>query len=67
MLLVNDNLIHIGGIEYYTCKEITDPERLGFNHVTYTIATYKDMVVSKCSCFITKDTELHKIDVHVQK
>lgn len=67
MLLVNDNMIHIGGIEYYTCKEIADPERLGFNHVTYTIATYKDMVVSKCSCFITKDTELHKIDVHVQK
>ena len=46
MLLVNDNLIHIGGVEYYTCKEIADPERLGFNHVTYTIATYKDMVVS---------------------
>ena len=33
-------------------------ERLGFNHVTYTIDTYKDMVVSKCPCFITKDTEL---------
>ena len=33
-------------------------ERLGFNHVTYTIDTYKDMVVSKCSCFIKKDTEL---------
>ena len=32
-------------------------ERLGFNHVKYTIATYKDIVVSKCPCFITKDTE----------
>ena len=32
-------------------------ERLGFNHVTYTIDTYKDIVVSKCPCFITKDTE----------
>ena len=33
-------------------------ERLGFYHVTYTLDTYKDMVVSKCPCFITKDTEL---------
>ncbi len=31
--------------------------RLGFEHVEYTIATYKDIVVSKCPCFITKDTE----------
>ena len=31
--------------------------RLGFNHVPYTLDTYKDMVVSKCPCFITKDTE----------
>ena len=33
-------------------------ERLGFSHVKYTLDTYKDMVVSKCPCFITKDTEL---------
>lgn len=33
-------------------------KRLGFNHVKYTLDTYKDMVVSKCPCFITKDTEL---------
>lgn len=33
-------------------------ERLGFNHVEYTLDIYKDMVVSKCPCFITKDTEL---------
>ena len=33
-------------------------KRLGFNHVEYTLDTYKDMVVSKCPCFITKDTEL---------
>ncbi len=33
-------------------------ERLGFNHVEYTIDTYKDIVLSKCSCFINKDTEL---------
>ena len=32
-------------------------ERLGFNHVTYVIDKYKDMVVSKCQCFINKDTE----------
>ncbi len=32
-------------------------KRLGFDHVEYTIDTYKDMVVSKCPCFITKDTE----------
>lgn len=32
-------------------------ESLGFNHVTYTLTTYKDMIVSKCPCFITKDTE----------
>ena len=33
-------------------------ERLGFDHVPYTIDTYKDMVVSKCPCFINKDIEL---------
>lgn len=33
-------------------------ERLGFDHVTYTIDTYKNMIVSKCPCFINKDTEL---------
>ena len=33
-------------------------DRLGFNHVPYTIDTYKDIVVSKCPCFINKDTEL---------
>ncbi len=32
-------------------------KRLGFNHVEYTIDIYKDMVVSKCPCFINKDTE----------
>ena len=32
--------------------------RLGFNHVEYSIDTYKDIVVSKCPCFINKDTEL---------
>ena len=37
-------------------SEICD--RLGFNHVTYTLDIYKDMVVSKCPCFINKDTEL---------
>lgn len=33
-------------------------ERLGFNHVPYTLDNYKNMVVSKCPCFINKDTEL---------
>ena len=33
-------------------------KKLGFNHVTYTLDTYKDIVVSKCPCFINKDTEL---------
>lgn len=32
--------------------------RLGFDHVEYTIDIYKDIVVSKCPCFITKNTEL---------
>ena len=32
-------------------------KRLGFDHVEYTIDTYKDMVVSKCPCFVTKNTE----------
>lgn len=31
--------------------------RLGFNHVCYTLDTYNDTVVSKCPCFINKDTE----------
>lgn len=30
---------------------------LGFNHVEYTLDTYKDIVVSKCPCFINKNTE----------
>ena len=30
---------------------------LGFNHIKYTLDIYKDTVVSKCPCFITKDTE----------
>lgn len=33
-------------------------DRLGFNHVSYTLDVYKDTVVSKCPCFINKDTEL---------
>ena len=37
-------------------SEICD--RLGFNHVSYTLDTYKDSVVSKCPCLINKDTEL---------
>lgn len=37
-------------------SEICD--RLGFEHVKYSLDTYKDMIVSKCPCFITKDTEL---------
>ena len=32
-------------------------KRLGFKHVEYKIDTYRDIVVSKCPCFITKDTE----------
>ena len=32
--------------------------RLGFECVPYTLDTYKDTVVSKCPCFINKDTEL---------
>ena len=31
--------------------------RLGFDHVQYDIDIYKDMIVSKCVCFINKDTE----------
>ena len=36
-------------------SEICD--RLGFSHVKYTLDVYKDNIVSKCPCFITKDTE----------
>lgn len=32
--------------------------RLGFNHTNYTIDVYKNLVVSKCPCFINKNTEL---------
>ena len=31
--------------------------RLGFKYVKYTLDIYKDNVVSKCPCFINKDTE----------
>lgn len=31
--------------------------RLGFDSVQYTLDVYKNSVVSKCPCFITKDTE----------
>jgi len=33
-------------------------ERLDFDHVPYTIDMYKDVVVSKCPCFINTNTEL---------
>lgn len=33
-------------------------ERLGFKHIPYTIDVIKDKIVSKCECFINKDTEL---------
>lgn len=45
-------------------------KRLGFDHVEYTLAIYKDMVVSKCPCFITKDTEFitaHQIRNDMQR
>ncbi|MBR2828156.1 MAG: HipA domain-containing protein [Bacilli bacterium] len=32
-------------------------KRLGFEHVQYTLDIYKNIVVSKCPCFINKDTE----------
>lgn len=33
-------------------------ERLGFDHVTYTLDIIKNQVVSKCECFINSNTEL---------
>ena len=33
-------------------------DKLGFNHVTYKLDIIKDKIVSKCECFINKDTEL---------
>ena len=33
-------------------------KRLGFSHVEYTLDTYKNTVISKCPCFINKNTEL---------
>lgn len=32
-------------------------KRLKFDHVPYTITIYKDLVVSKCPCFINENTE----------
>ena len=32
-------------------------KRLGFNHVEYTLDIYKDVIVSKCPCFINKEAE----------
>lgn len=32
--------------------------RLGFDHVEYSLTIYKDMVVSKCPCFVDINTEL---------
>lgn len=34
--------------------------RLGFDHIEYSLTIYKDMVVSKCPCFIDVNTELIK-------
>jgi len=33
-------------------------DRLGFNHVTYTLDNIKGNIVSKCPCFINSNTEL---------
>lgn len=33
-------------------------EKLGFNHVPYTLEVINNKIVSKCPCFINKDTEL---------
>ena len=45
-------------------------KRLHFSHVPYFLDIYKDTVVSKCPCFITKDTEFvsaHQIMFHMKK
>lgn len=45
-------------------------KRLGFNHVEYTLDTYKDMVISKCPCFINTNTELvtcHQIKENMKR
>lgn len=45
-------------------------KRLGFNHVEYTLDTYKDMVISKCPCFININTELvtcHQIKENMKR
>ena len=31
-------------------------DKLGFNHVSYKLDIIKDKIVSKCECFINKDT-----------
>lgn len=33
-------------------------DRLGFNHVTYTLDVIKNKIVSKCECLTNKDTEI---------
>lgn len=45
-------------------------KRLGFNHVEYTLDTYKDMVISKCPCFTNINTELvtcHQIKENMKR
>lgn len=49
-------------------------EKLGFNHVEYTLDVVNNNVVSKCLCFINKDTEfvpasqlMYGIDKHQDK
>lgn len=45
-------------------------ERLGFNHIKYTIEVINGKVVSKCECFINTYTELipaHQILYEIQK
>ena len=45
-------------------------KRLGFTHVEYTLDIYKNSIVSKCPCFINKNTELitaYQIKNHMER
>ena len=64
--IIEDGIRHLlkGGYKSETLQPFNEVlaseicRRLGFDHVEYSLAIYKDMVVSKCPCFIDVNTEL---------
>lgn len=64
--IINDNKRYLlkGGYKNEVLQPFNEvlasmiSKRLGFNYVSYTLEIVKDKVVSKCECFIDKNTEL---------